>query len=63
MLTSEHIPQALAFFAAGADLVYLPRLHSAPQIAAMLKSGLNEGFDKIRAAELEQLAQRHEVLA
>ncbi|HXC80046.1 MAG TPA: cation:proton antiporter [Candidatus Acidoferrum sp.] len=63
MLTTEHIPQALTFYAAGADLVYLPRLHSAPQIAAMLKSGLKEGFDKIRAAELEQLAQRHEVLA
>jgi Kef-type K+ transport system membrane component KefB len=63
MLTTEHIPQALVFYAAGADLVYLPRLHSAPQIAAMLKQGLDEGFDKIRAAELERLAQRHEVLA
>jgi hypothetical protein len=29
----------------------------------MLKQGLDEGFDKIRAAELERLAQRHEVLA
>ena len=63
MLTSEHIPQALTFYAAGADLVYLPRLHSAPQIAAMLKQGLEEGFDKIRAAELEHLADRNEVLA
>jgi len=63
MLTTEHIPQALTFYAAGADLVYLPRLHSAPQIAAMLKQGLEEGFDKIRAAELEHLADRHEVLA
>ncbi|HEX3507433.1 MAG TPA: cation:proton antiporter [Candidatus Dormibacteraeota bacterium] len=63
MLTTEHIPQALIFYTAGADLVYLPRLHSAIQIAAMLKQGLDEGFDKIRAAELERLAQRHEVLA
>jgi Kef-type K+ transport system membrane component KefB len=63
MLTSEHIPQALSFYAAGADLVYLPRLHSAPQIAAMLKQGLEEGFDKIRAAEIERLQQRREVLA
>ena len=63
MLTTEHIPQALAFYAAGADLVYLPRLHSAPQIASMLKQGLVEGFAKIRAAELEQLQQRREVLA
>jgi Kef-type K+ transport system membrane component KefB len=63
MLTTEHIPQALNFYAAGADIVYLPRLHSAPQIAAMLKQGLEEGFEKIRAAELERLQQRHEVLS
>lgn len=63
MLTTEHIPQALSFYAAGADLVYLPRLHAAPQIAAMLKQGLEEGFDKIRAAEIERLQQRREVLA
>jgi hypothetical protein len=63
MLTTEHIPQALSFYAAGADLVYLPRLHSAPQIAAMLKHGLEEGFETIRAAELEHLQQRREVLS
>jgi hypothetical protein len=63
MLTTEHIPQALNFYAAGADLVYLPRLHSALQIAAMLKQGLEEGFEKLRAAELEHLQQRREVLA
>jgi Kef-type K+ transport system membrane component KefB len=63
MLTTEHIPQALSFYEAGADLVYLPRLHSAPQIAALLKQGLAEGFDKIRAAEIEHLSQRREVLA
>jgi len=63
MLTTEHIPQALNFYAAGADLVYLPRIHSAPQIAAMLKRGLDEGFDKMRAEEIEHLSQRHEVLS
>jgi Kef-type K+ transport system membrane component KefB len=63
MLTTEHIPQALSFYAAGADFVYLPRLHSAVEIAAMLKRGLVEGFDTMRAEEMERLSQRHEVLA
>jgi Kef-type K+ transport system membrane component KefB len=63
MLTTEHIPQALSFYEAGADFVYLPRLNSAPQIARILKQGLEEGFDKIRAEEIEHLSQRREVLA
>ncbi|MDQ6879612.1 MAG: cation:proton antiporter [Candidatus Dormibacteraeota bacterium] len=63
MLTTEHIPQALTFYEAGADFVYLPRLHSAPQIALILRQGVEEGFDKIRAEEIERLARRREVLA
>jgi hypothetical protein len=63
MLTSEHIPQALLFYEAGADFVYIPRLHSAPEIARILKVGLQEGFDQARAAEIERLLARHEVLA
>jgi 2-methylisocitrate lyase-like PEP mutase family enzyme len=62
MLTSEHIPQALLFYEAGADFVYIPRLHSAPEIARILKVGLQEGFDQVRAAEIERLLARHEVL-
>jgi Kef-type K+ transport system membrane component KefB len=63
MLTTEHIPQALSFYEAGADFVYLPRLHSAPEIARILKVGLVEGFDQARTAEVERLLARHEVLA
>ncbi len=63
MLTTEHIPQALNFYEAGADFVYIPRLHSAAQIASVLKLGLAEGFEKARAAEIEQLSARREVLA
>jgi Kef-type K+ transport system membrane component KefB len=63
MLTTEHIPQALTFYQAGADFVYLPRLHSAPQIAQILRQGVEEGFDKIRAEEIEHLSQRREVLS
>jgi Kef-type K+ transport system membrane component KefB len=62
MLTSEHIPQALLFYEAGADFVYIPRLHSAPEIARILKTGLQDGFDQARAAEIERLLARHEVL-
>ncbi len=63
MLTTDHIPQALHFYKAGADFVYIPRLHSAQQIARILKNGLVAGFDEVRAAEIEHLKQRREVLA
>jgi 2-methylisocitrate lyase-like PEP mutase family enzyme len=63
MLTTEHIPQALHFYEAGADLVYVPRLHSAPEIANILKKGLAAGFDGFRAAQIKSLSQRREVLA
>ena len=63
MLTTDHIPQALHFYKAGADFVYVPRLHSAKQIARVLKNGLAAGFDGVRAAEIEHLSHRREVLA
>jgi Kef-type K+ transport system membrane component KefB len=63
MLTTEHIPHALQLYAAGADFVYIPRLHSAQQIAQLLKQGLDEGFDAARAAEIEVLSTRREILA
>jgi Kef-type K+ transport system membrane component KefB len=63
MLTTEHIPHALQLYAAGADFVYIPRLHSAQEIAQLLKQGLDEGFDAARAAEIEVLSTRKEVLA
>jgi hypothetical protein len=63
MLTTEHIPQALHFYEAGADFVYIPRLHSAPQIATVLKAGLDVGFDGARAAEIARLSVRREILA
>ena len=63
MLTTDHIPQALSFYDAGADFVYLPRLHSAPEIARILKLGLEGGFNGVRAAEIARLTARQEVLA
>lgn len=63
MLTTEHIPQALEFYAAGADIVYVPRLHSASEIAHILKVGLEQGFEAARTTEIERLSARREVLA
>ena len=63
MLTTEHIPQALEFYTEGADIVYLPRLHSASEVARMLVIGLTEGFEDVRAAEIKRLRARREVLA
>jgi Kef-type K+ transport system membrane component KefB len=63
MLTTEHIPQALELYAAGADFVYIPRLHSASEIAHILTEGLAGGFEAARAAEVERLSYRKEVLA
>jgi hypothetical protein len=63
VLTSEHIPQALHFYEAGADFVYVPRLHSAPMLAQILKQGLSQGFEAIRETEIAHLKNRHEVLA
>jgi Kef-type K+ transport system membrane component KefB len=63
VVSTEHIPHALELYAAGADFVYLPRLHSAHQIALILKQGLDGGFDAARASEIELLSARKEVLA
>jgi 2-methylisocitrate lyase-like PEP mutase family enzyme len=63
MLTTEHIPHALELYAAGADFVYIPRLHSASEIARILSDGLAGGFETARAAEVERLSSRKEVLA
>jgi Kef-type K+ transport system membrane component KefB len=63
VLATEHIPQALHFYKAGADFVYIPRLHSALEIARVIKHGLNGGFEAAREAEIKHLSQRREVLA
>jgi Kef-type K+ transport system membrane component KefB len=63
VLTTEHIPQALHFYEAGADFAYIPRLQSAPELARILKQGLSEGFHSVREAEIARLKNRHEVLA
>jgi len=63
VLTTEHIPQALRFYEAGADFVFIPRLYSAAAVARLLKKGLSDGFGDIKAQAMGQLSQRQEVLA
>ena len=63
VLTTDHIPQALEFYAAGADFVFIPRLYSAAACARILRKGLAEGFDEFRKQAIGHLSQRQEVLA
>jgi Trk K+ transport system NAD-binding subunit len=63
VLTTDHIPQALEFYAAGADFVFIPRLYSAAACARILRRGLTEGFEEFRKQAIGHLSQRQEVLA
>jgi Kef-type K+ transport system membrane component KefB len=63
VLTTEHIPQALKFYDAGADFVFIPRLYSAAACARILRKGLKEGFEEVRRQAIGHLQHRQEVLA
>jgi Kef-type K+ transport system membrane component KefB len=63
VLTTDHIPQALSFYEAGADFVFIPRLYSAAACARILRKGLIDGFLEIRTQAVGHLSQRQEVLA
>ncbi|MEP7105422.1 MAG: cation:proton antiporter [Chloroflexota bacterium] len=63
ILTSEHVPQALEFYAAGADFVYVPRMSSAHELARIIQSGLTHGFASIREDAIAELRVRNEVLS
>jgi len=62
IVTANRAASALALYDAGADYVFVPRLHSAAQMAAILEQGLARGFDELRSAEVERLRLRDEVL-
>ncbi len=63
VLTTEHIPQALKFYEAGADFVFIPRLYSAAAVARILRKGLKDGFVEVRQQAIGHLSHRQEVLA
>jgi hypothetical protein len=62
VVTANRAAAALDLYEAGADYVFVPRLHSAAQMAAILERGLAEGFDELRAEEIERMRQRDEVI-
>jgi hypothetical protein len=62
IVTSEHIPQAMHLYEEGADFVYIPRLHSAEQIAAIVERGVRGGLAAARSNELAGLERRREVV-
>ncbi|TMC12686.1 MAG: hypothetical protein E6J30_00740, partial [Chloroflexi bacterium] len=58
VLTTDHIPQALKFYDAGADFVFIPRLYSAAACARILRKGLKDGFQEVRTQAIGHLKQR-----
>jgi voltage-gated potassium channel Kch len=60
---SDTIASALALYAEGADFVYLPRLHSAEQIAQVIRAALEGSLGESRAVEIDRLKSRREVMA
>ena len=63
ILATEHVAQALEFYAEGADFVFVPRMHSARDLARIITVGLAHGFAVTRDAEMGELRRRDEVLA
>jgi voltage-gated potassium channel Kch len=62
VVSADRTVQALALYDAGADYVFVPQLHSAAQLAALLEQGLAGGFESLRAAQVEMLRRRDEVI-
>jgi voltage-gated potassium channel Kch len=60
---ADTIPSALTLYDQGADFVYLPRLHSAEQIAEVIKGAFAGRLRETRPAEIERLRARKEVMA
>jgi len=62
VVTATRSVSALALYEAGADYVFVPQLHSAAQMAAILEEGLVTDFEHLRAAHIDHLRQRDEVI-
>lgn len=62
IVTANGAAAALGMYEAGADYVFVPRLHSASQMAGVVAQGLVQGFDKLREEQIARLRRRNEVL-
>ena len=63
IVTADSPGKALHLYERGADFVFIPRLHSAAQIAQIIESALRDGLENARDEQIEQLRMRDEVLA
>ncbi len=62
IVTAETIEAALRLYSEGADFVYIPRLHSAREIAELLLRADEDGLGSVRERQVEHLKRRKEVL-
>ena len=62
IVTAIRTASALELYEAGADYVFVPGLQSAAQMASILAEGLEHGFERPRAEQIEHLRRRNEVL-
>jgi Kef-type K+ transport system membrane component KefB len=62
VVTANRAARALELYEAGADFVFVSRLHSAAHMASLLVEGLARGFETLREKEIEQMRRRNEVL-
>jgi Kef-type K+ transport system membrane component KefB len=63
IVTAERIGQAVELYEQGADFVYLPRIHSARELAHVIEEGRRHDYTARREEHLEELRARDEVLA
>ncbi len=63
VVASDTLEGALALYAAGADFVFIPRIHSAHHMAEVIRTAREEGLRVLREEERRSLGERREVLA
>jgi hypothetical protein len=63
IVTADSPQKALRLYERGADFVFIPRLHSAAQIAQVIESAMREGLQNARDEQIGHLNMRDEVLA
>jgi Kef-type K+ transport system membrane component KefB len=63
VMASDTIAGSLELYEAGADFVFIPRMHSAHRMAEVLRTALEDGLAVLRREEMTALRSRDEVLA
>jgi Kef-type K+ transport system membrane component KefB len=62
IVTANTLHTAINLYQQGADFVFIPRIHSARQVATIISDSLHGSLDLYRAEEMAQLLDRREVL-